>query len=93
MRRFTSVGRAASLTFAGVLGLASVVTGLTSALALTFVLAFTRVFALFSVSYCLERDTGFARRRRGEARTAKDPLKRPATAAAAITALDGLIID
>jgi hypothetical protein len=41
--RFGSIGCTASLTLAGVLALATIVTGLTSALTLTGILAFTSV--------------------------------------------------
>jgi hypothetical protein len=52
------------MTFAGVLTFATVVAGLAAALALTIVLAFASVFALFSISHRLEGDACMARRAR-----------------------------
>jgi hypothetical protein len=61
LRRFASVGRAASLAFAGVLAFATVVAGFATPLTLTIVLAFARMFALFRISHCLKGDSGIAR--------------------------------
>jgi len=92
LRWFASVSGAASLAFARVLAFATSVAGLAAALTLTIVLAFARVFTLFGISHGLEGDARIAQSARGIARTATDPVRRPATAAPAITAFDRLII-
>src|SRR5580704_6986102 len=65
LRRFSSVGCTTTLAFAGILSFATGIAGLAPALALTFVLTFARMFALFSVSHCLKGDACMARRARG----------------------------
>jgi hypothetical protein len=65
LRRFSSVGCATTLAFTGVLSFATGVAGLAPALALTFVLTFARMFALFSVSHCLKGDACMAGGARG----------------------------
>ena len=65
LRWFASVSCAASLAFARVLAFATSVAGLATALTLTIVLAFARVFTLFGVSHRLERDARIAQRARG----------------------------
>ena len=50
------------------------------------------MFAFFSVLHRLKGDPRMAGRARGVGAAAKDPVRRPATAAPAITALDGLIM-
>jgi len=57
--RLSSVGAATSFAFAGVLSLAAIITTVTATLALTLVLAFAPVLALFRVSHRLQRDAGF----------------------------------
>jgi len=57
-----SVGCATNLGLAGVLSFATGIAGLAAALALTLVLAFARMFALFSVGQSLKGDAGMARR-------------------------------
>src|SRR5258708_17717168 len=64
LRWFASVRGAASLAFARVLAFATSVAGLATALTLTIVLAFARVFTLFGVSHRLERDARIAQRAR-----------------------------
>jgi len=54
----TLIRRAASLAFAGVLSFAPVITGFAAALALTLILPFTRVFALFSICQSLQGNPG-----------------------------------
>jgi hypothetical protein len=65
LRRLGFVGCATTLAFAGVLSFATGVAGLASALALTLVLTFARMFALFSVSHSLKGDTCMAGRASG----------------------------
>ena len=65
MRWFAPVSCAASLAFARVLAFATSVAGLATALALTIVLAFARVFTLFGISHGLEGDARITQRRRG----------------------------
>jgi hypothetical protein len=57
--RLSSVGAATSFAFAGVLSLAAIITTVTATLALTLVLAFAPVLALFRVRHRLQRDAGF----------------------------------
>jgi hypothetical protein len=57
--RLSSVGTATSFAFAGVLSLAAIITNVTTTLALTLVLAFAPVLALFRVSHRLQRAAGF----------------------------------
>jgi hypothetical protein len=60
----TPIGCATTLALAGVLAFATGVAGLASALALTLVLTFARMFALFSVSHSLKGDAYMAGRAR-----------------------------
>jgi hypothetical protein len=90
-----SIGRTTALAFAGVHAFARVVGGLTAALALTFVHALAGVLwkGFFRVTHGLEGDARIVRRAHGVSLRgeAKDPVTSPATAAPAITALEGFI--
>ena len=73
LRWLSSVGCATTLAFAGILRFAPGVTGLASALSLTLVLTFARMFALFSVSHCLKGDTCMAGRASGVCTNGEGP--------------------
>jgi hypothetical protein len=77
------------VALAGVLAFATVVAGLASSLALTLILAFACVFTLFSIRHRLQGDACMARAARCIDTHGEGPVRRPATPAPAITALDG----
>jgi hypothetical protein len=73
LRWLSSVGCATTLAFAGILRFAPAVTGLASALTLTLVLTFARMFALFSISHSLKGDTCMAGRASGVGTNSEGP--------------------